>query len=556
MLVAGAAFVAGVMVAGRDPGLDAAARFLDAWSRRDYEAMHAELTSQAAAAHPLDRFEGAYEEAARIATLIAVHPGEPRGPSREAGADAVTAPVALDTHAFGTLSEGISIPMQGPAIAWEPHLAFPGLSPGEELERRTRAPERAPILARDGTPLAEGPAGARVSPLGAVAGEVTGAVGVASGEPAERLDELGFPPGTLVGETGLELAFNERLLGVPGGVLLAVPGGGEPRVLARTRPRPSEPLRTTLDPGLQSAAVAALGGRFGGVAVLAARTGQVRALAGIAYSAPQPPGSTFKIVTTVAALEAGAVTLDEEFPVTSSAIVGGREISNANEELCGGTFVEAFAHSCNSVFAPLGAEVGGRKLVEVAERFGFNSPPALFNREATEAVDPPASTIPTRLESELDAGVSAIGQGEVLATPLQLASAAQAIAAGGRRMPTPMATEPALAPEAGPVRVTDRETANTIRDLMVEVVAEGTGTSAALPGVTVAGKTGTAELGPDPDASAAPGEPVPQEVDAWFAAFAPAKRAKLAVGVMIVDAGGAGGEIAAPIARDVLAAGL
>jgi peptidoglycan glycosyltransferase len=72
----------------------------------------------------------------------------------------------------------------------------------------------------------------------------------------------------------------------------------------------------------------------------------------------------------------------------------------------------------------------------------------------------------------------------------------------------------------------------------------------------VAGKTGTAELGPDPDVSVPPGEPVPQEVDAWFIAFAPAEKPRLAVGVMIVDADGSGGEVAAPIARDVLAAGL
>lgn len=556
MLIAAAAFVAGARLADRSPALDAAERFLDAWSRGDYEAMHAELTAQAASAYPLESFAEVYEEAASIATATAVRPGEPQGPSRQAGAELASVPVAVDTHVFGMLSESLDLPVQGGAIAWQPHLAFPGLLPGEELERRTRAPERAPILARDGTPLAEGPASARGSPLGAVADDVAGTVGLPTAEQAERLEELGFQAGTLTGESGLEQAFDERLLGVPGGVLLAVPQAGEPRAIARSKPRSSEPLRTTLDPGLQSAAVGALGGLFGGVAVLDAQNGEVRALAGIAYSAPQPPGSTFKIITTVAALEQDAVSLDEEFPVASSAIVGGREITNANEELCGGTFVESFAHSCNSVFAPLGAEVGGRKLVEVAERFGWNSSPTLFATEAIEAIAPPASTIPTRLESELDAGVSAIGQGEVLATPLQMASVAQAIAARGRRMPTPMTKEPELQPDAQPVRVADREIAKTIRDLMIEVVKQGTGTSAALPDVQVAGKTGTAELGPDPDATAPPGEPVPQEVDAWFIAFAPAERAKLAVGVMIVDAGGSGGEIAAPIAREVLAAGL
>jgi cell division protein FtsI/penicillin-binding protein 2 len=556
VLIAGLAFVAGVTIGDRNPGLDAAQRFLDAWRAGDYEAMYLELTPAAASDHPLEEFTEAYEEAAAVATLVELRPGEPQGPEREGGRDVVTAPVALDTHVFQTLAATVSIPVLGPAIAWEPNLAFPGLRPGEELERRTRAPERAPLLARDGTPLAEGPASARGSPLGAVAADITGTIGVAIEERAARLEELGFPPGTLIGANGLEQAFDERLLGTPGGVLIAVAPNGEARELARGKPRQGKPVRTTIDPALQSAAVAALGGRFGGVAVLDARSGDVRALAGIAYSAPQPPGSIFKVITTVAALEEGAVSLDDEFPVTSSAAVGGREITNANEELCGGTFVESFAHSCNSVFAPLGAELGGRKLVEVSERFGFNALPALFNSEATEAIEPPESTIPEHLESDLDVGVSAIGQGQVLATPLQMASVAQTIARGGTRMPTAMATEPALRPAAEPIRVTDRKIARTIRDLMVEVVTDGTGVAAALPDVQVAGKTGTAELGPDPDVSVPPGEPVPQEVDAWFIAFAPAEKPRLAVGVMIVDADGSGGEVAAPIARDVLAAGL
>jgi penicillin-binding protein A len=172
-------------------------------------------------------------------------------------------------------------------------------------------------------------------------------------------------------------------------------------------------------------------------------------------------------------------------------------------------------------------------------------------------VDPPASTIPEELGSDLEVGVSAIGQGEVLATPLQLASISQVIAADGMRHPTPIVRDPSVAPSSDPVRVTDAQTSATVRDLMVEVVESGTGTAAALPGVQVAGKTGTAELGPDPDAPAAgPGEEPAQELDAWFTAFAPAQEPRLAVAVMVVDAQGGGGDVAAPIAREVLAAGL
>jgi penicillin-binding protein A len=377
---------------------------------------------------------------------------------------------------------------------------------------------------------------------------------------AEELAALGFPETALTGTSGLEQAFNQRLAGQPGGDLLAVGGdkaAAEPRVLATGEPVAGEPVRTTIDPALQEAAVSALGELFGGVAVLDTDDGSVRALAGVAFSAPQPPGSTFKVITTVAALEADAVKLDDTFPVETSNTDIGREISNADDEPCGGTFVESFAHSCNTVFAPLGVEVGGERLVDTAERFGFNETPALFNAEATEIIQPPASTIPKTLESDVEVGVSAIGQGEVLSTPLEMATVSQTIAAGGMRSPTPLVTDPGLTPDAEPVRVTDEDTAATVRDLMIEVVRSGTGTPAALPGVQVAGKTGTAELGPAANAPPpAEGEEPEQELDAWFTAFAPAKNPELAVAVMVVNAEGGGGDIAGPIARQVLASKL
>jgi cell division protein FtsI/penicillin-binding protein 2 len=330
-------------------------------------------------------------------------------------------------------------------------------------------------------------------------------------------------------------------------------------VLASSAPEPGRALHTTIDPGLQQAAVTALAGRLGGVAVLDAQHGSVLALAGLAFSSPQPPGSTFKVITTTAALEAGVVKLDDQFPVVSSATVGGREIANANNELCGGSFVEAFAHSCNSVFAPLGPKIGSERLVGTAERFGFNSPPSLFNARAIADVDPAESTLPPSIPTDLDLGVSAIGQGQVQATPLEMASAAQAIADGGVRKPTALVTDGRLEPDAQPVRVSSAQVASTVRSLMIAVVNSGTGTAAALPGVQVAGKTGTAELGPKPLAPGQepePGEEPEQKIDAWFTGFAPAGDPKLVAAAMIVDAPGDGGTVAAPIVREVLAAGL
>lgn len=553
-VIAGLSFIGGLVIGGADQ-LKAVERFAQAWERDDFDAMYAQLSADAQDETSQKELTSAYEAAERMATVDVVDAGDPE----EADGDAALLPVDLETFAFGHVRGDLKLPLQDGKIVWEPHMVFPGLRSGERLDRRTRAPKRAPILAADGTPLAEGPAAARSSPIGAAATAVAGTVD--SPKPAQEklLEGQGFPPGSLTGTSGLELAFNDRLDGQPSGQLLATGGSTAARVLASGEPQPGEPVRTTIDPELQEAAVTALGDLFGGVAVLDANDGSIRALSGIAFSAPQPPGSTFKVITTVAALEAGVVKLTDTFPVETSTLLDGREVSNANDEACGGTFVESFAHSCNSVFAPLGVEVGAQRLIDAAERFGFNSQPAIYDATATAAIDPPASTIPRSLSSDLETGVSAIGQGEVQATPLQLASASQTIAAGGVRSPTPITMEPGLRPDAKPVRVTSEETAKLLTQLMIRVVTGGTGTAAAIPGIQVAGKTGTAELGPkalEPGEELRPGEEPEQEVDAWFTGFAPATNPELAAAAMVVKADGDGGAVAAPIVQQVLEAGL
>jgi len=559
-VLATGAFVGGIVVGVRSE-LEAVERFAVAWERGDYEAMHAELTPEAAAATPAAEFEAAYEEARTTATIAALDAGEPEDGQTASGREAGIVPVTATTHAWGRIGGEVALPLADGLIAWQPHLVFPGLAEGESLGRRTRAPERANILAADGTPLAEGPAAARSSPLGLAAAAVAGTVDTARGDTAARLEAEGFPPRSLTGSSGLELAFNARLSGQPSGRLLALPSGEDDpaagRSLATGKPTRGKPVRTTLEPSLQEAAVTALGDLFGGVAVLDARNGSVKALAGIAFSAPQPPGSTFKVITTSVALEEGIVTPADEFPVETAAVIEGREVANAHDEPCGGTFAQSFAKSCNSVFAPLGVEVGAKRLVAEAEEFGFNSKPALYNDEATRAVDPPASTIPAADEigGDLDVGVSAIGQGEVLATPLQLATVAQVVAADGMRHPTAITRDPELRPQAKPVRVMDSRTARTLTELMIGVVTGGTGSAAALPNVQVAAKTGTAELGAKalaPGEQLAPDEEPEQEVDAWFTAFAPAANPRLAAAAMVVNADGDGGTIAAPIVRQVL----
>ncbi len=260
------------------------------------------------------------------------------------------------------------------------------------------------------------------------------------------------------------------------------------------------------------------------------------------------------MVTTAAALEKGVVSLDDQFPVVDGINAGGRFIYNANGEYCGGSFREAFAHSCNAVFAPLGPAIGNDDLVAEAERFGFNSAPTLYAEEIVRAVEPAESTIPEQIGEDVDLAVSALGQGEVMATPLQMASVAQTIAAGGVRSPTSIVANRKLRPQARPVRVMPRRVAAQLNGLMVGVVESGTGYAAAVEGVAVAGKTGTAELGPKPGEEESD-NPV-QIKDAWFAAFAPARKPRLAVGVLLIEAEASGGEVAAPIAGQVLATGL
>ena len=168
------------------------------------------------------------------------------------------------------------------------------------------------------------------------------------------------------------------------------------------------------------------------------RNGRLLAVAGVGFSALQPPGSTMKIVTATAALEAGAVKLSTVFPPAGAAVIDGYTLHNAGGEVCGGTFLNAFAVSCNSVFAPLGAKVGARRFVDVAERFGFNQAPSIPG--AAESQIPPAHDI----GSALAVGSSAIGQGKVLASTLEMTDVAATIAMGGRRpLPTLQAHQPA-----------------------------------------------------------------------------------------------------------------
>jgi cell division protein FtsI/penicillin-binding protein 2 len=548
---AAAAFAVGIVLGSRHEPSErrVAARFAAAWERGDYATMHSLLTAKARGEFPLRRFERAYTRAADTATLAELRASQPR----VLDGGKVELDVQLETRIFGTKSSRLELaveedPDDGTSgVAWRPELVFPGLRAGERLERTTEMPPRAAIQARDGAIIAEGEQ--RLSDLGSLASEIAGRLGPAPPEREEELARRGVPEGTPVGLTGLERTFDERLAGKPGGTLKA-----GTRVLARSEPAEGSAVRTTIDPKIQEAAVIALAGRFGGIAVMRPRDGEVLALAGIAYSAPQPPGSTFKIVTLAGLLDAGVVKRNEKFPVETKTTLEGVELENANGEACGGSLRASFAESCNSVFAPLGAKLGAERLVATAEKFGFNEEPGLPGAAR--------STIPAAAEvgDDLAVGSTAIGQGKVLATPLLMADVASAIAQEGRR------PKPTLLKGAGGVagRATTPGSARFIARAMRSVVTDGTGIGAAVPGVKVAGKTGTAELrstvseDPIPDPSQGGGVPSQEDLtdtDAWFTAFAPLRDPKVAVCVLLVGQG-AGGATAAPAAKTVIEAAL
>jgi penicillin-binding protein A len=542
ILVAAAAFAFGLLTA-TGPGRaerKLVTSYVHAWTQRDWPKMYSLLDDASRSRVTQTEFVDAYQRTAMLATTVslrALRIGKRRG-------DEIPVGFRIHTRLFGNLTETLQVPLTGSGsdakVHYADELLFPGLLPGEKLSRHVSLPPRATLLAADGTPLAEGPD--RTSPIPSVAGQIVGTLG-----PIPKADETtyaleGYPRDAHVGQDGLERVFQQQLAGTPGGTLKA----GH-RVLASAAPKTGHTVKTTIVPRLEEAAVAAEAGRYAGIAVMNPRTGGLLALAGVAFSALQPPGSTMKIITATGALDAGIVKLSDTFADASGATLDGYNLQNAGGEVCGGTLLNAFAVSCNSVFAPLGAKLGGRRLVAMAERFGFNQRPSIPG--AAESTIPAANAI----GDDLAVGSSAIGQGKVQTTALEMADVGATIAMGGRRpIPTLQANQP---PKF--VRVTSPHVAHLVQQMMIAVVSFGTGTPAQIPGVEVAGKTGTAELRSTqgPGAASAADANSPQNTDSWFVGYAPVGSPRYVVGALF-PAQGAGAQTAAPAVRDVLAAAL
>ncbi len=271
-----------------------------------------------------------------------------------------------------------------------------------------------------------------------------------------------------------------------------------------------------------------------------------------AYRERYPPGSTFKIATTEAALDTGTATPTTPYPSVRSIKPpqAGRAIQNFGGDSCGGTLEESFVHSCNTTFAQVGLDLG-EKFPPRLSGFGiYEAPPLDLSPGAAVSSGPVPGTFNDNKPSFALAG---IGQGDVATTPLQMALVASAVANGGTVMRPHVAAEirddegrklSSITPKAWKVAMPPA-TAATIRDFMVQVVARGTGTAGQIAGVAVAGKTGTAQS----CETCAP--------HAWFVAFAPAENPQYAVAVFVERGGNmgseaTGGHVAAPIAAAVL----
>jgi penicillin-binding protein A len=382
-----------------------------------------------------------------------------------------------------------------------------------------------------------------------------------------------------LGNAGLERFRNKELSAQTGTNLQSVLDqlqGKEPQ---------GEKVITTLDPRAQRAAVAALGEHEGAVVALEPRSGAVTVMASKPSYDPNAlrsptakskqehemhesppaksevnratqfgyaPGSTFKIVTATAAIDTGAYTPESTVNGRNNILVSGKLLQNDNGESFGPiTLTYALAHSVNTVWAQVAEHVGKRTLGRYMERFGFDRKPQLDYpaEEMSASGEHTGERIVAPTSPLVDVGRLGIGQDKLEVTPLQMAEVAAAVANHGKLM-VPHLTRRIVDAEGRTVQtisprvqsvVMKPSTAAAVRSMMEAVVQEGTGTAAQIPGIQVAGKTGTAQT---------------QFGDAinnvWFIAFAPASNPTVAVAVTLKAVPGEGATFAAPVARAVI----
>jgi peptidoglycan glycosyltransferase len=334
-------------------------------------------------------------------------------------------------------------------------------------------------------------------------------------------------------------------------------------------------IRSSLDPEAQRAAVDGLAGRRGAVVAMVPSTGEIKAMVSIpeydpevvrnsrafqrlntddsaplfnrATQAGYPPGSTMKVVTATAALDSGEFTPDSVLSGRSPHVIDGVPLSNSGNEQFGDIdMTTALTNSVNTWWAQVGEKLGKEEMFKYMDRYGFNQKPQLdlpgFQLAASGVYSG------NRLldsSDAIDIGRVAIGQERLRVTPLQMAEVAAAVANKGELMEPrlwskvidPDGRETKLDP-ARQSRVMSEDTSSELNTMMQSVVREGTGTAAAVSGIDVAGKTGTAEISPGVN-------------DAWFIGFAPADDPQIAIACIVEHTSGFGGPTCGPIFKSV-----
>ena len=392
-----------------------------------------------------------------------------------------------------------------------------------------------------------------------------------------------YPPGRLFshavgysfvrqGRAGLERYYDDDLSGRSGelGSLLDRLSGTE---------QTGDSLVTTLDPAAQRIALQELGGRKGAVVALDPRTGAIRVMASVPGYDPNtvkdqaqfnalnrdndapllnrntqagyPPGSTFKVVTAIAAIDSGRYTPDSRISGRNGKRISGVPLNNDQGETFGDiTLTEALTKSVNTVFGEIGEKLGKATMKKYMDRLGFGAPVEvdLPRDERAASGERKGGHIIPATNGAVDVGRMAIGQDKLTVTPLQMAMVAAAVANGGKLM-KPHIADRVVDRDGRTVRhinpgemsqVMSPDTASKVGAMMDQVVKEGTGTAAALEGIDVAGKTGTAEVG----------HGCPNQL--WFIAFAPAQDPRVAIAATVECGTGFGGTVAAPIAKAVM----
>ncbi|HEX4838095.1 MAG TPA: penicillin-binding transpeptidase domain-containing protein [Solirubrobacteraceae bacterium] len=346
------------------------------------------------------------------------------------------------------------------------------------------------------------------------------------------------------------------------------------------RKRQGDTVLTTLRPAAQRAAIAALGEHEGAVVALQPRTGAVEVMASTpsydanTLSSPTSferltrdprsplvnrttqfgyaPGSTFKVVTATAAIDSGQFTPESTVSGRNEVPISGVPLKNDNNENLGQiTLTEALAKSVNTVYAQVAERLGKQTMARYMSRFGFDRKPKLDYpaEQMSSSGEYRNGRLLAPTSAYVDVGRMGIGQDKLQVTPLQMAEVAAAVANRGTLMTPHLASaivEPdgrvvqRIAPKAQSV-VMKPPTAAALTKMMEAVVNEGTGTSAQIPGVQVAGKTGTAETQIGTAIN-----------NVWFIAFAPAQDPTVAVAVTLKGVPGFGAAFAAPVAKQVM----